>query len=187
MRARALLLAGAALALGLLLAAPLAAYVKPELAGADEARIVLSGSMEPAIGVGDVVLVAETPIEAVEPGDVVTFRAHEGADTTYTHRVVEVVHDERGTVLTTKGDANDEPDPMAVNDAMLVGTVEHTVPHLGTVVAAAQSELVFLALVVLSVLTVGFEVNNLLAARGAEGRRFPVVEEPARFQVVRRR
>lgn len=146
----------------LTLAAPFIAYTEPRIVGADESRVVLSGSMEPAIETGDVILVSKTPIENVEIGDVVTFRAHASTDTTYTHRVVDVNHDERGTVLTTKGDANENPDPMGVNDEMLIGTVDHTIPKLGIVVGALQSQLLPHVLVVLSLLTIGHEATRLL-------------------------
>lgn len=168
-------------------AAPVAAYLQPQLAGADRSLVVLTGSMQPALDPGDVVLVeTDVRIDEIHEGDVITFQRHPGAGETVTHRVVEVTHDDRGTVLTTKGDANEDPDPMAVGEQMLVGRVDRTIPHLGHVVAAAQGPIAPLALVVLSILTVGHEVRRLIAL-GEPERRFPVVEHPRRFEVVRRR
>lgn len=183
-------------ALALALAAPFAAYAEPRLVGADRGLVVLTGSMEPSIEPGDVVLVAETDIDEVQVGDVVTFNPHPGVEKTYTHRVVDITHDKRGTVLTTKGDANERPDPMQVDDAMLVGTVEHRIPTLGKAIAALQGPLTPLTLVVLSILTAGYEITNLLEHAEADegdpdgrstGTRFPVVTDTARFPVVRRR
>jgi len=118
-RTRRAALAATGLVLLLALAAPVAAYAFPSLAGADEGLVVLSGSMEPAIEPGDIVLVEDVPIEEIEPGDVVTFQSHPGSETTYTHRVVDVTTDKRGTVLTTKGDANEQLDPMQTDADML--------------------------------------------------------------------
>lgn len=191
---RTLAVAALAGACVLALAAPFAAYAQPGLVGADRGLIVLTGSMEPAIAPGDVVLVEETPIEEVEVGDVVTFHPHEGAERTNTHRVVDITEDRRGTILTTKGDANEDPDPMPVDEDMLVGTVEHRLPYLGKAIVALQGPLGPLALVALSLVTVGYEASNVLrhAAREDEApedpkRRFPVVGSHKRFGVVNRR
>lgn len=189
---RTLVLTALAGACVLALAAPFAAYAQPGLLGADRGLVVLTGSMEPAIAPGDVVLVEESPIEDVEVGDVVTFHPHEGVDRTNTHRVVEITEDRRGTILTTQGDANDRPDPMPVDEDMLVGTVEHRIPLLGKAIVGLQ-DAGPLALVALSVLTVGYEASNLLrGTRSNEGspgpdRRFQVEGTRRRFQVVKRR
>lgn len=161
-KARRVALASVAAAVLLVVATPLAVYLAPSLAGADRSMIVLTGSMEPAIAPGEVVLVDAVDIDEVQVGDVVTFHPHVGVEKTYTHRVVDVTHDERGTVLTTKGDANAHPDPMQVNEAMLVGRVEHTLPHLGTAIAALQGPITPLALVGLSLVTIAHEVSRLL-------------------------
>ncbi len=171
--------------LALALAAPIVAYIQPNVAGADEARIVLSGSMEPTLEPGDVVFIQHATIDDVEIGDIITFRSHVGHETPYTHRVIDITHDERGTVLTTQGDANAHPDPMYVNDDMLIGTLHFTIPKLGFLINGAQSQLTPLILVVLSILTVGYEVNRLFAHP-------PQTEEAstgtgASFQVVNQR
>lgn len=188
-RKRTLAVALTALAVVVTLGAPVAAYLQPSLIGADQVLIVLTGSMEPSLSPGDVVFVAPASIEDIEAGDIVNFEPHPGAGETYTHRVVEVVHDARGTVLTTQGDANEDPDPMAVNDAMLQGKIVHTIPALGKAIVAVQSKVLPLVLVVGAILTVGFEVNSLLAQLDgrAEPRRFRMVGCSRRFNVVSRR
>lgn len=149
------------LLLVLILAAPIAAYIQPATVGADESRIVLTGSMEPTLGPGDVVLVRHATIDNVNVGDIVTFRSHAGHETPYTHRVVDITTDEQGTVLTTKGDANENPDPMYVNEDMLIGTLHVTIPKLGFMINGAQSQITPLILVILSIFTVGHEAQRL--------------------------
>jgi len=188
-RTRRAALAATGLVLLLALAAPVAAYAFPSLAGADEGLVVLSGSMEPAIEPGDIVLVEDVPIEEIEPGDVVTFQSHPGSETTYTHRVVDVTTDKRGTVLTTKGDANEQLDPMQTDADMLVGRVDHTIPKLGKLVAALQGPIAPLGLVGLSLVTIGHEVHRWThrEADDEDTRSFPVVDHQRRFPVVNRR
>lgn len=191
----------AAIGLGLavLAAAPLAAYLFPSLLGADEALIVLTGSMEPTLSPGDIVLVEPVTIDQVEVGDIVNFHPHASDGRTFTHRVVEKTVDTdgtRGTVLTTQGDANEDPDPMAVNAAMLQGRVSHVIPFYGKVVAQLQAKLLYLALVVVSLLAIGNEVAALVEGPGSEPRTFrpeavrrSTADEPTinRFEVVGQR
>ncbi len=83
--------------------------------------IVLSGSMEPAILTGDIVLTRETTPENIEKNDIITFRTDKNADTAVTHRVIEVVT-ENGTIsFFTKGDANVGTDASIVTAEMLEG------------------------------------------------------------------
>ncbi|MGB4126381.1 MAG: signal peptidase I, partial [Dethiobacteria bacterium] len=49
--------------------------------------IVMSGSMEPAVKMGGVVVVQPLPAEEVQPGDIITFRGENSRSLT-THRVV---------------------------------------------------------------------------------------------------
>lgn len=187
-------------ALGLIalvsLGAPLAAYAFPSTVGADEALVVLTGSMQPTIDPGDVVFIEDVAIEEVQVGDIVTFHPHTADQRTFTHRVVEITVDEdgtRGILLTTQGDANEDPDPMQVNEAMLVGKTSHVLPAYGKIIYGIDNRLVPLVLVVLSILTVGFEVRNLVDDEEPVPERFDVVTQrssppkPARtFEVVRR-
>lgn len=175
--------------------APLAAYTFPSTVGADEALVVLTGSMQPTIDPGDVVFIEQVAIEDVEVGDIVTFHPHITDERTFTHRVVEKAADEEGTrgiVLTTKGDANEDPDRTQVNEQMLVGKISHVLPAYGKIIYGIDNRLVPLLLVVLSILTVGFELRNLLDDE-EEPEGFDVIHQrptsstsAGRFEVVRR-
>jgi signal peptidase len=92
-------------------------------------QAVLTGSMEPSVPVGALVIVKETPVADVEVGDVVTVPSHHG-DGLITHRVVEKTPTEQGASLTLRGDANAsaDPDPYHVS---VVGKTIATVPLLG--------------------------------------------------------
>lgn len=75
-------------------------------------RIVVSGSMEPEIRTGELVVidVAEKGDEqfysSLEVGDILTFLwASEGENVVVTHRIIDISSDEYGYVYTLKGDA----------------------------------------------------------------------------------
>lgn len=90
--------------------------------------VVATGSMSPAIEIGDVVLVCPTDTDALEVGDIIKYR-----DGSYSviHRIVECRESEEGAVgFVTKGDFNnavDEP----IGAEQIEGRVLLTVPKIG--------------------------------------------------------
>lgn len=92
--------------------------------------VITSGSMQPTIRPGDVVLVE--PNRVVAPGDVVTIDTGDGL---LTHRVARV----DGEVVRTRGDANANLDSTAWTPAQVVGTGRLLVPWVGTPVVVGGS------------------------------------------------
>jgi signal peptidase len=153
----------AAVLVVLVLLAPFVVFAVPGLVGASHGYVVLSDSMEPTFGAGDAVLVTETAPEAVEAGDVVTYRRGGASGTLVTHRVHAVVEDGDGLQFRTKGDANEEVDGELVAADELVGVRTHTVPYLGHAILFARSRLGIAALVVVpSLLLAVGEARDLL-------------------------
>jgi signal peptidase len=98
---------------------------------------IVSGSMSPEIGVGDVVIVKRETAGAVEVGDVIQFR---DGDVNIAHRVVEIGEDEAGRkVFWTKGDANKNRDTDPVLPEQVIGKVVYTIPRVGWVTIWARS------------------------------------------------
>ena len=85
------------------------------------AAVVLSGSMEPALSVNDIVLFVKQ--DEYEAGDIVVFH-DEGM--TSVHRIVKQSPDE----IITKGDFNNAQDPPITKDK-IIGKVKLKVPKLG--------------------------------------------------------
>jgi len=148
--------------------APFAAFAVPELAGAEESYVVLSGSMEPTIDPGDVVLVEERAPATIGPGDVITYR-RSGAEKPTTHRVVEVTEVDGQRAFVTKGDANEDPDPQPVAGEHVVGTVAVRLPNVGHVVQFANTALGRVVFVLLPFLFLGLSEIQLLVSKLREG------------------
>lgn len=92
---------------------------------------VISGSMEPAYSVGDLVYVRPVDsIEDIKVKDAITFVLNEEL-TVATHRVVEI--DIENQRLYTKGDANDVADANPVHFKNVIGVVQFSIPLLGYV------------------------------------------------------
>jgi signal peptidase I len=100
-------------------------------------RVVLSGSMEPAIKTGSVI--ATIPREEYGIGDVVSFSGRDENDTPTTHRIVSIEGDEGEELFVTKGDANDDEDLLRVSEERVLGEVFLTVPYVGYALQALAS------------------------------------------------
>ena len=87
---------------------------------------VVTGSMEPTIHIGALMLTRETDISEIEKNDIVCFRSQDSMiwGSIVTHRVVNVMELEDGSILLeTKGDANTVADGYYVKESNLVGKV----------------------------------------------------------------
>ena len=98
----------------------------PHLLGYEIFNIV-SGSMEPEIPVGSIILVDHTEPVDIEEGDVIAFYMDE--NTVVAHRVV--TNKTVEGLLTTKGDANEEEDLSDILYANVIGRVVCHAPALG--------------------------------------------------------
>ena len=96
---------------------------------------VVSGSMEPSIGVGSVVIdEVISPLEA-HPGDVVTFQ-DPLRPRRLTHRLRRMRVEGDTAYMTTLGDANDAPEHWTVQTDGRIGRVVARLPKLGYARAA---------------------------------------------------
>ncbi|MBV9832441.1 MAG: signal peptidase I [Marmoricola sp.] len=91
-------------------------------------RLILSGSMEPRIHVGDVVVTRTVPAATLRPGQVITVQDPDHPGRTRTHRVQRLAAD--GTIV-TKGDANPQADSSHVAPGKVLGLGVLRVPFVG--------------------------------------------------------
>lgn len=125
-----------------------------------QARVVLSGSMEPTIKTGSIVFVR--PVNSYQVGDVITFtsrdfRGSKGEIIPVTHRIVEINHGEFGIEFVTKGDANDGKDTRTVRQANILGKAFLVVPYVGYAVETARKPYGFLALILIPATIIMFD------------------------------
>lgn len=102
--------------------------------------VVISGSMEPAISVDDMVIVRAQ--ESYELQDIVMY---EGGQSTVTHRIVAV---EDGAYI-TRGDSNNADDP-AVTAERIIGKVVCIIPGVGKIISFIKTPLGMCILVLLA-------------------------------------
>jgi signal peptidase len=160
----------ATLAAVLVLLAVIVVFLGPRLSGWN-LRVILSGSMEPALPVGSLVLVEPKAPEEVKVGDILTFRSPSDADQQVTHRVVEIRGEGSALHFETKGDANEALDRYPVPAGEVVGTVRWHVPQLGYLVERVGTGRGFILLVLIpGVIIICGEVWNIVNAVRRERR-----------------
>ena len=128
-------LASAATVAGYVLAAILVTFSVLSSTGYVKARVVLTGSMQPTISPGDIVLTA--PISRVEPkiDDIAAYQARrfDGAPVgVFTHRIIDG-DGENGWIL--KGDNNPSPDIQQPKNKDILGVVIFVIPWLGNLLS----------------------------------------------------
>ena len=128
-------LASAATVAGYVLAAILVTFSVLSSTGYVKARVVLTGSMQPTINPGDIVLTA--PISRVEPkiDDVAAYQARrfDGAPVgVFTHRIIDG-DGKNGWIL--KGDNNPSPDIQEPTNSDILGVVIFVIPWLGNLLS----------------------------------------------------
>jgi signal peptidase I len=99
--------------------------------------IVSSGSMEPALRVGDVVLVEDVEARQLKVGDVATLRDPLEVADTLTHRVRAISDNGQVVVVTTRGDANTADETFTMQPTAIVGRIVTRFAAIGTFVAWA--------------------------------------------------
>ena len=117
--------------------------------------VVLSGSMEPAIHVGSVIIATAADPDTLRVGDIVTY-VRPGDQENITHRIVQIKGNAQGRTFVTQGDANGAPDPGEVRFDRLAGRVQTSIPYLGYVFGFIGSQQMrFLFIVVPGILLLG--------------------------------
>jgi signal peptidase len=147
-------------------------------------KIVKSGSMEPAIHVGSIVVIQ--PRDTYVMGDVITFGADTKIQIPTTHRIVEIGDDHGTTIFTTKGDANEDPDGTRTKLSEVHGKVLFTVPYAGYVLDFAKKPLGFGLMIALpagiiildEIIRIISELQKIKAAKYIAQRRKEEDEQP---------
>ena len=112
--------------------------------GGYQSFVVQSGSMEPAIMTGDIIVSQRSSVYGLN--DVITF--HNNSGDIITHRIV-AVDKSSGSQYSTKGDANRTGDDDLILDNQVIGKVVLVIPRLGYAVGFSKTPLglIFLLLI----------------------------------------
>ncbi len=114
--------------------------------------IVLSGSMEPTISTGDLVLIEEVNTDLLKEGDIISFTNE--TKTITTHRIVSIVTEDGNKYFKTKGDNNNTEDPELIEADNVEGRYIGRIRRLGNVLIFAKQP-VGMLVIILIILMIG--------------------------------
>lgn len=119
--------------------------------------VVMSGSMEPTIKTGSVVVIK--PQNDYFKGDIVTFQNLTKSKTTVTHRIIEATD----SAYITKGDANKTADTSELRKGQILGKEILAVPFIGYVINFAKTQAGLIILIVIPAVIIVY--NELLSIK----------------------
>jgi len=123
--------------------------------------VVLSGSMEPSIKTGSIVMTK--PASEYKVGDVITFGPYSKTKAPTTHRIVEIQEQNGQKIYITKGDMNNAPDAKQVTQKEIIGKVVFDAPYLGYVVSFTRRPLGFVLILIIPAAIIVFdEVKKII-------------------------
>ncbi len=102
---------------------------------------VMSGSMEPSITTGSMVIVKNVNPQLLKKGDVITFKRPSKENEFITHRILALSNKKDLSILKTKGDHNKEIDPWVLAGGGVVGKVIYSIPYLGYLLVFAKTKI----------------------------------------------
>ena len=127
-----------------------------------EIKIVQSGSMEPTIKTGSLVVIK--PESSYKVGDIITFGKDTKTEVPTTHRIIGDKVIDGVLIYTTKGDANEDKDTREGRKDEIIGKTIFSVPYLGYIMDFAKKPLGFILLVGLPALYIVYdEVAKIVA------------------------
>ena len=120
-----------------------------------QVKIVKSGSMEPAIKTGSVIVIK--PGAEYKVGEIITFGKDDKRNIPTSHRISAVRMLQGKMLYTTKGDANNAPDAKEISQNEIIGRVVFKIPYLGYVLDMAKKPIGFFLLIVIPALAIVYD------------------------------
>ncbi|MCX8168791.1 MAG: signal peptidase I [Candidatus Methanomethylicia archaeon] len=97
--------------------------------------VVASGSMEPTLNIGDIIVIRGVRTEDLKVGDIIVFNPpkpyYNGIP--WVHRIISIQSIGGEKYFRTKGDANLYPDPFTLTKENIIGIVIWKIPYLGLI------------------------------------------------------
>ena len=108
--------------------------------------VIISGSMQPELEVGDIVVVKKINPNDLKKDDVISFRK---GQTIITHRIVEVKNAEEKLQFLTKGDNNNTNDKDLVSDKEIEGIVVNKIQKIGKIVLKLRDKTLIILIILI--------------------------------------
>lgn len=120
-----------------------------------QVKVVLSGSMEPTIHTGSVVIIK--PSSQYKIRDIVIFGKDTKTEIPTTHRIVSSRAVGGVMLFTTKGDANEDTDATEIRPSDIHGKVLFSVPFMGYVISFVRKPLGIIVVIFIPALVIIYD------------------------------
>jgi len=141
-------------------------YRPVQLWGDTRYEPVYTGSMEPAIPVGSVVVIKPANPDTLKVGDIICFKTEAEYPKTVTHRIIGITS--QGFI--TKGDANEDPDTWIVKKEDVIGKVVAVIPYMGYLGYFVRTPIGFAILIIMpAIILIILEIREIIKKPKLEG------------------
>lgn len=93
--------------------------------------VVSSGSMEPTIHTGSVILSRPIDVSTLAVNDIITFTSPDDPKKVIVHRIVEIKDEDGAKTFITKGDNNNTKDNWVITSSLIKGKSVGQIPYIG--------------------------------------------------------
>src|SRR3989344_181694 len=156
-------------------------YIAAPIFG-NSALIVRSGSMQPAIAVGDLAVVKKQASSDYKAGDIIAFKSQ---DKIVSHRIIGLKNQNGKVFYQTKGDANKNEDQGLVAESAIIGKAYFRLPYLGKLIAFTKTSAGFsLAVIFPALLVIAFEIQNIFKEIKKQNSAPPETQEQPEYPMV---
>jgi len=139
---------------------PAIIYAIPFIVDGYYSSVIMSGSMEPAVPVGSIVVTQKIDVDNVKAGDIIVFQR---SDSKTLHRVIDKIVENDSYYFKTKGDANEDPDPWTVQPDQVHGALLLTIPYYGYLIYFAGTPIGFVLMVIIpAILLIANEIRKII-------------------------
>ena len=111
--------------------------------------VIVSGSMEPTINIGDAIFIKEVPKEEIKENDIISF---DEDGLIVTHRVISIIEENGLTKYKTKGDNNNAPDKEMTTYDKIEGKFQFKINKFGIVTEVLKNRFTLIALILIIIL-----------------------------------
>ena len=129
---------------------------------------IISGSMEPALSINDIVLIKEVSASELKINDIISFKID---GEVITHRILNVEIENSEYTYTTKGDSNDVADLKKIKYNQVEGKYIGKIPKMGKIFGYLKNETVFIIILTILILSYVHQKNKLSRKIERKGKR----------------
>ncbi len=119
---------------------------------------IITGSMEPVIGIDDIVIVKEVNADELNNNDIISFKTNDGI---ITHRIINAKKEGNSLIYTTKGDNNEVTDIERVEFSQIEGKYIGKIPKISWLLSFFKNKIVFSVILIVLIISFIYEKKKI--------------------------